>query len=36
MPAEEAAAAGERNSVDGELLVRVPFTKVTTAKGVAA
>jgi PPOX class probable F420-dependent enzyme len=36
MAAEEAPAAADRNAVEGELLVRVPFTKVIAAKGVAS
>ena len=35
MGAEQAEAFGKRNAVEGELLVRVPLTKVTALKGVA-
>jgi PPOX class probable F420-dependent enzyme len=35
MGAEKAAAYGQRNAVAGELLVRVPLTKVTAQKGIA-
>ena len=35
MGAEQAEAYGKRNAVEGELLVRVPLTKVTVRKGVA-
>ena len=33
--ADQAAAYGERNAVAGELLVRVPLTKVNAQKGIA-
>ena len=32
---DQAAAYGERNAVAGELLVRVPLTKVNAQKGIA-
>ena len=32
---DQAAAYGERNAVAGELLIRVPLTKVTAQKGIA-
>ena len=35
MGAEQAEAYGKRNAVEGELLVRVPLTKVTAFKGIA-
>lgn len=33
---DRASAFGERNAVEGELLVRVPLTRVVAKKGVAA
>ena len=36
MAAAEAPATAERNAVEGELLVRVPFTRVIATKGVAS
>jgi hypothetical protein len=35
MGAQQAEAYGKRNAVEGELLVRVPLTKVTARKGIA-
>ena len=35
MGTEQADAYGRRNAVDGELLIRVPLTKVTARKGIA-
>jgi PPOX class probable F420-dependent enzyme len=35
MGTEQADAYGNRNAVEGELLVRVPLTKVTARKGIA-
>ena len=32
---EQADAYGRRNAVAGELLIRVPLTKVTARKGIA-
>jgi hypothetical protein len=35
MGTEQADAYGKRNAVEGEVLVRVPLTKVTAQKGIA-
>jgi PPOX class probable F420-dependent enzyme len=35
MGTEQADAYGRRNAVDGELLIRVPLTKVTARMGIA-
>jgi hypothetical protein len=35
MGAEQAGAYGRRNAEEGELLVRVPLSKVTARKGIA-
>jgi PPOX class probable F420-dependent enzyme len=35
MGAKQAEAYGKRNAAEGELLVRVPFSKITARKGVA-
>jgi PPOX class probable F420-dependent enzyme len=35
MGAAQAEAYGKRNAVEGEILVRVPLTKVTALKGIA-
>ncbi|MBC8342030.1 MAG: hypothetical protein H8E63_10265 [Proteobacteria bacterium] len=36
MPEAEVEATARRNAVEGELLVRVPFTKVIATQGVAS
>ena len=35
MGTEQVDASGRRHAVDGELLIRVPLTKVTARKGIA-
>ena len=35
MGTQNAGAYGKRNAVEGELLIRVPLTKVTARKGIA-
>ncbi len=35
MGTEQADAYGKRNAVEGEILVRVPLSKVTARKGIA-